>query len=302
MGNDEADKATAVAVLHNVHLNYDVTKEPIEVCELSGKACVFASREVKQGELMLPPCAPKQSRLFQQSEHPYAVEIKMKMLKGGETSVQGVDESCILRKESLFVNPTWKVPEKEKEGSTAAVAEYHWSSVAANAVSKDADIDGATAVAESESRAVALGFAAVAADVKGTEEANTDDAWAWGLPGDQTMHPFWAVRRMTQKQLSREIALGQKQLRFNCRMEVQNLSCVSIGVVKSQSLNTTRLFEIPFMTNAENLEKGEELIMEVSEKKTEDRGKRTWKDAWKDEEKEKEKAKKPKVTGETEQG
>ena len=94
------------------------------------------------------------------------------------------------------------------------------------------------------------------------------------------MHPFWVVRRMTQKQLSREIALGQKQLRFNCRMEVQTLSCVTVGVVKSQSLNTTRMYEVPFLTNAEDLDEGEELIMEVSEKKTENRGKRTWKDVW----------------------
>ena len=189
-----------------------------------------------------------------------------------------------------------KAPKRQKE-STAAVAEDDGSGVAAVAGSKEANIDDATAVAGSKD----ANFDD-ATGVAGTEEANTDDAWAWGLPGDQTMHPFWAVRRMTQKQLSREIALGQKQLRFNCRMEVQNLSCVSIGVVKSQSLNTTRLFEIPFMTNAENLEKGEELIMEVSEKKKETKGKRTWRDAWKDQENEKAKAKKPKATAKTEQG
>ena len=215
----------------------------------------------------------------------------MKMTEGGKKSVQEPDESGIMRTATFFVNPEWKAPPRQK-GSTAAVAEDDGSGVAANAVSKEADIDGATAVAESESRAVALG----------TEEADTDDAWAWGLPGDETMHPFWAVRRITQKQLTREVALEQKQLRFNCRMEVQNVSCVSIGVVRSQSLNTTRMYEIPFLTNAVDLDEGEELIMEVSEKKKENRGKRTWKDAWKDEEKEKAKAKKPKATAKTEQG
>ena len=85
--------------------------------------------------------------------------------------------------------------------------------MAAVAGSKEANIDDATAVAGSKDS----NFDDAAA-VAGTKEANIDDAWVWGPPGDQTMHPFWAVRRLTQKQLTREVAFEQKLLRFNCRL------------------------------------------------------------------------------------
>ena len=103
------------------------------------------------------------------------------------------------------------------------------------------------------------------------------------------MHPFWAVRRMTQRQMSRETAEakeGERRLRFNCRLEVVSMSCVSVGVVKSQSVNTTRVCNVPFLTNSIEVDEGEELILEVREKTHEEKAtKRTWRDAVKDEEK-----------------
>ena len=64
------------------------------------------------------------------------------------------------------------------------------------------------------------------------------------------------------------------------------MSCVSVGVVKSQSVNTTRVCNVPFLTNSIEVDEGEELILEVREatKKAEKR-ERTWRDAVKDEEK-----------------
>ena len=73
--------------------------------------------------------------------------------------------------------------------------------------------------------------------------------WVWGPPGMETMHPFWAVRRMNSKQLARE-SLDEKvskvKPRFNCSMAAQSMSCVTVGVVKDNSLNITRCCEVQF--------------------------------------------------------
>ena len=116
------------------------------------------------------------------------------------------------------------------------------------------------------------------------------------------MNPFWAVRRMTHKQLVREVALaepGKVRPRFNCQMEGQAVSCVTVGIVKSQSVNTTRICEVPFLTNSLEVEEGEELILEVREK-TVDKpaGKRTWKQAFQDEEKTKKNIEKSRIYSE----
>ena len=86
----------------------------------------------------------------------------------------------------------------------------------------------------------------------------------------ETMHPFWAVRRMTQKQLVRE-GLDDKSLkikpRFNCSMVTQTMSNVTVGVVKGMSVNVPKCCEVQFLTNSVDLLEGEELILEVPEKK-----------------------------------
>ena len=81
------------------------------------------------------------------------------------------------------------------------------------------------------------------------------------------MHPFWAVRRMTEKQLARErsqVRLGQLPPRFNCELQNFSLSSVSIATI---GLNRTKLLEVPVLTNVLPLEACEELILEVVEKR-----------------------------------
>ena len=115
--------------------------------------------------------------------------------------------------------------------------------------------------------------------------------WQWGEGSEETMHPFWAVRRMTQKQLNQERInqpLGQIKKRFNCKLQTLSLSTVNIATVKGKCFNRTRLLDVPFLTNELALQKDEELILEINEPvaKKKPEKKRTWISAWKDEEKE----------------
>jgi len=120
--------------------------------------------------------------------------------------------------------------------------------------------------------------------------------WDWDQD-NITMHPFWAVRRMTAKQLAvaREQAAGRKVPekllpRFNCEMAVQTVSCVTVGIVKSSSCGSSRTWEVQFLTNNLEVEEGEELIMEshIREKPTPEPTKRGWKTALRESTKSKE--------------
>ena len=71
----EADKASAVAALHNLHESFSVEDEPIGIMNLGGKISVATTDKVAEEIIWLPPCIPKQSKVYERSEHPLAVEI-----------------------------------------------------------------------------------------------------------------------------------------------------------------------------------------------------------------------------------
>ena len=118
--------------------------------------------------------------------------------------------------------------------------------------------------------------------------AVADGAPQWIWRDNESMHPFWAVRRMTAKQLTHaqlahKAATGWSP-RFNCTLEMQTLSAVCLAVVGGQALNRTRIIEVPFLTNNVPVEEGEELILEIGEKEKKTAPKRSWQSAMKDEE------------------
>jgi hypothetical protein len=101
------------------------------------------------------------------------------------------------------------------------------------------------------------------------------------------MHPFWAVRRMTAKQLTRErsqVRLGQLPPRFNCELQNFSLSSVGLAIIGEDTLGRTGLLRVGDVLPLEDCE---ELILEVVEKTKEAprHVKRSWRDAVKDDEK-----------------
>ena len=114
--------------------------------------------------------------------------------------------------------------------------------------------------------------------------AGSDDTWNWDC--DNTMHPFWAVRRMTANSMAKcvsQAAVGKPRPRFNCVIVTHDISCVTVGVLCNQSLNITRCFEVPLLCNSIPLREGEELILEIPEPKPQTQRKRSWKEAAKKE-------------------
>ena len=110
------------------------------------------------------------------------------------------------------------------------------------------------------------------------------------------MHPFWAVRRLTQEQLDREIdacvrrnktAVAGEQERipsFNCDLEEHTHSVVNIATVGDAVMNVSKLVKVPYMINTKALVQGEELIFPIVVKAKSKPLVRTWRDVNKEEE------------------
>jgi hypothetical protein len=96
---------------------------------------------------------------------------------------------------------------------------------------------------------------------------------------------------MTAQQLARaklEVQPGKLIPRFNCELVIRSISLVCVGAMEGHSLNRTRIFEVPFLTNSEEVMQGEELILEILEQRKEfpkASKRRSWRDALKEEEK-----------------
>jgi hypothetical protein len=276
VGKVDGDKAAAVAVLQAIHASFEASKQPIEVWQDNqSKIFVTASKPAKEREIILPPCVPKQSKVYEVSVHPSAVPCTITWRKKNTADLT----ACVGGLQSTatyFVLPEFKGPKKKpgRRGcdDTAAVAV---NAEAAILKSVQEQVDGADK-ADSGS----------AVD----EDPAVADEWAWGPEGQETMNPFWAVRRLTQKQMTQASTVHKSSEgripRFNCTLEPQVMSCVTVGVLQgSHSVNTTRSCEVWFLVNNVDVDEGEELFLEIKERQEEKKSKRTWIHAFQEEEK-----------------
>ena len=244
MGASEADKGAAVAVLHNLHDTFDVSSQKVDVVFLRG-VYVVATDTVPPAGILLPPCVPKQSKVFDKSDHPCAVPMDGKTLPGPEGRGP-------VRAFKVWLVPELKMP--KQKGDSTAVADN-------------------TAVADSD---------------KAPE-------WIWNQGGGETMHPFWAVRRMTAQQLAKaalQTEPGETKPRFNCEVVVRQMTSCIVSTIEGNVYSRARMFDVPFLTNRDEVKKGEELLLEISEKQKTKGGekKRTWRDADNEDEKNAQKA------------
>jgi len=254
LGALEADKASAVAALHNLHEQLNISNYPLAIQTMSNcKSMLVTTSPCEAKSIVLPPCVPKQSKVLDKTDHPGAVRITLKVLRAVDDPGAG---GTVMRQVTLFVLPEFQAPlQKPEPQSNTAVA-------AATAVAASGAVGGATAVAEET--------AVAASDA--VQEGKTIQ-WMWGERSAESMHPFWAARRLTEAQLQQAKQQAEKEkstkpmLRFNCMLETRNLSVVCTASVAGICFNKTRILETPFLVNIEPLEQGEELILEVFEKK-----------------------------------
>ena len=252
LGALEADRAAAVAVLHGLHQNFDVTTQDIDIIytnrtQLShSRPKVVALKAIESESIWLPACSPKNSRVYEASENPNAVSLFVTVLRSAESAVNS-PEGHILRSREFKIVPEFKVPARASSASNPAVAD--------------------------------------------------ENGWIFDDGTPDSMHPFWAVRRLSKEQLEkerRETKLGNWSPRFTCEVRYSELSSVCV-YARIACGNTTRNCSVPFITNIEKLEEGEELILEVAQKEKQQKPRaRTWRQVEQEEKTKKSPAKSPK--------
>ena len=104
------------------------------------------------------------------------------------------------------------------------------------------------------------------------EDAVAPGARAWEWKGNETMHPFWAVEFLTEEERRK----AQKGA-FNFTCEDKEFVAVTVGASCGDSIAITLAVVVPIMTNAVDVKKGEELLLENTCKKETKRKEGSWK-------------------------
>ena len=113
-----------------------------------------------------------------------------------------------------------------------------------------------------------------------TEPVPSDGvAWIYGAGHKpETMHPFWASRRLTEEQASKEVtdvikhnkaATSQVPAKRvpTANLETMELAHNVVHLVTTHSLELcefSKLIFMPFITNSTDLRKGDELILKIT--------------------------------------
>jgi hypothetical protein len=105
MGDAAADKAAAVAVLHSLHARFDVCKEQIDVWQVGSGKRVNATHDAEANEILLPPVVPRQSKVLERSEHPWAQHIEVRVRNCAED-----DDGTLMRTATFYMNPEFTPP------------------------------------------------------------------------------------------------------------------------------------------------------------------------------------------------
>ena len=104
------------------------------------------------------------------------------------------------------------------------------------------------------------------------DDAIASHVRAWEFKGEETLHPFWAVERLTEDERRK----AQKGA-FNLTCEDKEFVAVTVGALCGDSVAITLAVVVPIMTNAVDVKKGEELFLENTCKKEAKRKEGSWK-------------------------
>ena len=94
------------------------------------------------------------------------------------------------------------------------------------------------------------------------DDAVASHVRAWEFNGEEALHPFWAVERLTEDERR-----GAQKGAFNLTCEDKEFSAVTVGASGGSSMPITFTVAVPIMTNSVDVKKGEELLVENTYKK-----------------------------------
>ena len=249
MGATQADKASVLTLLQNIHHRWDPSSVDVNLMLRDGKISVVAGSKVKKNAIMLPPCVPNKMVVHDaNNEHPLAVPITV-LLSNNKVKENHTEKNAE-RVAHFLLCPDFKAP----------------TAVAASSSSK-------SLVPTDESHDAAVPQLVYSKD----HSESLSPFWAVRrITNDALQHE---KDEMTKEM--KNTGEKQKMPQFNCQFANRVHNCLSVADVGEQCLSSTRFVTVPYITNTKELAEGDELIVQHvprAKKKSQKKREMSWRD------------------------
>ena len=215
--------------------------------EGGGRSKVISLADRNNGELKLFPVVQAANRIVAATNHPSAVPIHVTMFMGNKIVSDekggGGDGN----------KPSGSGKAKKPKAGAAKKADEGGGASAAVAAESEKTPDAG---------AVRKSIVYLLPEFKPPVLQEQELKWH----GDEKVHPFWAVRRITSEQLAAENeaqptgeGIAKKPARFNCKIDAKECTLVSLN----GGATCTWKIMVPIMTNHEELTYSEELLLQT---------------------------------------
>ena len=237
LDRDACFQAAIQMLLTAYHRSSAARGHPVDVMARvdTKKKSVVAAEDLNENVLKLLPCAPKNGKAVRTNTHPERAAVRVKQ------------RSPVLETEwtTFYISPEWKAPD-----------------VAEKRECEDTE-EGASETGEADAEAQEANRAAVAAFKR------------WTFTGEESMHPYWAIERMTEEEITKRNS-DDTQDAVQINMGVTTLACHAIAVCAWSNLTVDVEFEA--LTNTKPIKKGECLVREAQKKVPQNKRPLNWKD------------------------
>lgn len=115
-------------------------------------------------------------------------------------------------------------------------------------------------------------------DTDASVEATHSGAKAWQFQGDETMHPFWAVPRVSALEAQKSSATSEP-FAINMGLRTKRYQSVVVGNWQDKAVNAVFAVDVPFLVNSHGLANGALLYWESAPKAETSKRQLNWKDA-----------------------
>ncbi len=269
-----ADMAAITHVLHSMHCRGGVHTQGVVVLleGASQKCTAVAVDDMAEFTVHLPPCVPR-GKAVRESSHPHKVAIMVETNVSKETALQRA--AVKQNKPVPDASPTAIAPTKEQQpASTPETLNLPQDSETVTTYYVIPEFKLPEDVTEQGGREVDA-VASAAKHVHGKRQYQR--IWKWN--GDETMHPSWAVARLSESELRKKNSASGGNQVFNMGLVPKQFNVVTVGTINDQSVACTVAVTVPILTNTRNVRAGEELIMRATcKEKDQKRKPQTWKD------------------------
>ena len=230
MGMEEAATRAAWEVLYLLHARTDYSDVPLDVVMDMSKnhRCVKATQLVPPEQLLLAPCALKAKSLSLNSVHASRATIDVVFYRQRDEFPS-----------SVVPKPKTKRRKIAKEDAVAGGSDEN-----VGADSKEAAVAGG-----SDGQAGILkSFKSYVNPEWKAPEADHDDPESWNWQDDESMHPYWSIRRLSQQRLG--------EATFNMKTTKLSFNAVTVGAPGGVSTSLSMEVTVPFLTNSVEIPQG----------------------------------------------